>query len=63
MGIKLDLRKFFGFRDLWKMEEEIQGWWLEARMGQEYRNVQLYPVKALELNEGHVTGSRITVER
>lgn len=46
------------------MEEEIQGWWLEARMGQEYRNVELreLPVKALEQNEGHVPRSRITIE-
>lgn len=33
-------------------------------MGQEYRNVELreLPVKALELHEGHVPGSRITME-
>lgn len=35
-----DLRKCSESRQLWKMAEEMQGWWLEARVSQEYRNVE-----------------------
>lgn len=46
------------------MAVEMQGWWLEATMSQEYRNVERreFRVKALELDGGRVPGSSVTME-
>lgn len=59
-----DLRKFSGFRQLWEMAEDTQGRWLEAKKGQECRNVELRALhgKTLKLNEGRVPGSRVAME-